>query len=260
MTPKQDQQQSSGFTTRAQTEFRRRNGRRFAGAALVAFVMLLVLVWLGPDKMTVKRKFEMYGAPGELKIMPEISIENGTDKVHQLPKSLQQAPPPSYVVPDEADLSPKATEEIPVPRPLQPLSVLNPAETLDPDAEIASKSRVELKLPSQSNPDWYILKEVRPEYPISAQESERKTPIIFVRAAIFVGPEGTVREKMILATNGSRAFTEAVLNALGQWRFGWRVAPGEGRWIEMTWNFKSPYFIGGSSQVPPQQSHGPQGP
>ncbi len=85
---------------------------------------------------------------------------------------------------------------------------------------------------------------MRPEYPIAASEDERRMPIISVKAAIFVGPDGDVLEKMILATNGSRVFAEEVLNALGKWKFGWLVEPDQGRWIEMTWNFKSPYFIG----------------
>jgi outer membrane biosynthesis protein TonB len=101
---------------------------------------------------------------------------------------------------------------------------------------------VELSLPSQTNPDWYILHMVRPEYPLDAPEAERLQPVIFVRAAIFVGPSGDVAERMILATNGSRVFAEGVLAALIDWKFGWRVNPGVGRWIEMTWNFRSPYF------------------
>ncbi len=242
--PKKDHKITSSFTTEAQSEFRRRGPRRFAGAAVAVLGLLLVLVWLGPDQQTIKHKFENYGAPGELKIMPEISIDEGADRRYQLPKSLQKPPPPAIIEPMEKDLDPKAKEEVSVPDDFLNQLVFDPVVPVDPDAEKVTKDQVELKLPQQSNPDWYILEEVRPEYPIAASEDERRMPIISVKAAIFVGPDGTVLEKMILATNGSRVFAEEVLNALGKWKFGWRVEPGEGRWIEMTWNFKSPYFIG----------------
>ena len=204
--------------------------------------ILALLAVLGPDQQSIKRRFEYYGKPGELKIMPEVSIDNGADRIHQLPKSLQKPPPPSYVETDPDDLDPDAAQETPVNRDHVPMPVIEPTTQVDPDAETASHDQVELKLPSQTNPDWYILKQVRPEYPLDASEAERRLPIVFVKAAIFVGPDGTVLEKMILATNGGRAFAQEVLDALGQWKFGWRVDPGQGRWIEMTWNFKSPYF------------------
>ncbi len=237
-----DPQHRSAFTTSAQAEFRRRNTRRLAAAAAAAVAILVILVLLGPDQQSIKRKFEYYGKPDELKIMPEVSIDNGADRIHQLPKSLQKPPPPSFVETEREDLDPRAEEEIPVTRERQPRPVNEPSAQVDPNAETASRDQVELKLPSQTNPDWYIIKQVRPEYPLGASEAERRLPVVFVKAAIFVGPDGTVLEKMILATNGGRAFAREVLDALGQWKFGWRVDPGQGRWIEMTWNFKSPYF------------------
>jgi outer membrane biosynthesis protein TonB len=61
---------------------------------------------------------------------------------------------------------------------------------------------------------------------------------------VFVGPDGRVTASMVTTTNGSEVFTEEVLRAVDQWVFGWKVDPGAGRWIEMTWNFRSPYFSG----------------
>jgi len=232
----------SAFTTRAQADFRRRNVRRLGWAALVAAAVLILLVLLGPDREAVKRRFEYYGKPGVLKIMPEVSIDEGSDRVHQLPKSLQRPPPPAFAAPEKEDLDPQAKEVVPVHRKDESRHVLDPAKRVDPTADHASREQVDLRLPSQSNPDWYILKQVNPEYPLEASETERRTPVIFVRAAIFVEKDGKVSAHMVLATNGSPAFTRAVLAALSQWEFGWRVAPQEGRWIEMTWNFKSPYF------------------
>ncbi len=220
-------------------------------AAVVAVVILALLAWLGPDQQSVKRRFENYGKPGELKIMPEVSIDNGSDTRHQLPKSLQKPPPPSYFEPEHERPRPEAEEAVPVPKKMQPKPVLETAQQIDPKAEQAARNQAELKLPSQSNPDWYILKQVRPEYPLQTSETERRQPIIFVRAAIFVGPDGSVLEKMILATNGGPAFSREVLAALEQWKFGWRVDPGQGRWIEMTWNFKSPYFSASDREQAP---------
>jgi outer membrane biosynthesis protein TonB len=228
------------FTTRAQDAFRRGGTRRLLAAVGVAAVALLLLVLLGPDQDAVKRRFEYYGAPDELHIMPEISIEEGQDAVRQLPQSLQQPPPPAQIEVEPEEVTERADDSVPVPvdseaEESQPVPVVDPAE-------VDETERVELSLPMQSNPDWYILEEVRPDYPVDVSESERRTPVIFVRAAIFVGPDGLVQERMVLATNGTPAFGNAVLEALAKWRFGWRVAPGAGRWIEMTWNFRSPYF------------------
>ncbi len=214
----------------------------------MALVCVFLLIWLGPDQQTIKDKFENYGAPGELKIMPEISIEEGSDQVHLLPKSLRNPPPPAFTEPQEEQNDPEAEIEVVVPKEHRPQLIFDNVTKFDPDAEKAAQDQVELKLPQQRNPDWYILKETRPEYPVNASEDERRTPVIFVKAAIFVDPEGKVQEKMVLATNGSRIFATEVLEALGQWEFGWRVKPDQGRWIEMTWNFKSPYFIGSTNQ------------
>lgn len=228
------------FTTRAQAAFRRGGGRRLLGAAAVAAAGLLLLVLLGPDQESVRRRFEYYGAPDEMHIMPEISIEDGRDAAHQLPQSLQQPPPPAEIEVEPDDVVEKAEDSVPLPVDSeadnsQPVPVVEPADVDQDD-------RVELSLPMQSNPDWFILEEVRPDYPLEVSETERRTPVIFVRAAIFVGADGLVKERMVMATNGSPVFGEAVLEALAQWRFGWRVEPGAGRWIEMTWNFRSPYF------------------
>ncbi|RKZ16391.1 hypothetical protein DRQ50_06165 [bacterium] len=233
-------QQEHRFTTRSQATFRRGGGRRLLAAAAVAVAGLVLLVLLGPDEETVKKHFEFYGANDEIRIMPEVSIEDGQDDMRQLPQSLQRPPPPAEIEVEPEDLSDMADETVPVPvesisEDSQPVPVVEPAE-------LEESERVELALPMQSNPDWYILREERPTYPLEVSESERRTPIIFVRAAIFVGIDGLVKERMVLATNGSAAYGDAVLDALADWKFGWRVDPGAGRWIEMTWNFRSPYF------------------
>lgn len=231
----------STFTTAAQDAFRRGGRRRLWWSAAAAIVVLGLLIVMGPDRRSIQRRFRFYGAPGELRIMPEISIDEGKDRVHQLPKSLQVPPPPASIQIVPEDLDPRATEIAPKQREDREIRNEDAVEP-NPDADTADKAQVELSLPSQTNPDWYILHMVRPEYPLAAPEQERRQPVIFVKAAIFVGPSGDVVERMILATDGSRVFAEEVLAKLAEWKFGWRVNPGSGRWIEMTWNFNSPYF------------------
>jgi len=212
------------------------------GAAGVALVALIAAILLGPDQQSIKKRFEYYGAPGEMQIMPEVSIDRGRDQVHQLPKSLQEPPPPANLEIEREDLDPDATEKVMVNELQQEVDTDRLAELPDPDAQDDSDDQVELSLPLQSNPDWFVLHEVRPAYPLKISAKERRTPVIFVRVAIFVGPNGDVLEAMITGTDGSRPFTDEVLEKVRQWKFGWRVAPGAGRWIEMTWNFKSPFF------------------
>ncbi|MFN2371463.1 MAG: hypothetical protein ABR506_09990 [Candidatus Krumholzibacteriia bacterium] len=242
-----DEHRPHAFASRAHTAFKEGGARRLLGAAAAALVLLALLVLLGPDQEEVKRRFEYYGAPGELRIMPEISIDDGRDAVHQLPKSLQQPPPPAEIVVEPESDDPDAEDTVARPREGAPTD--RPPVDLVADAEQASEAQVELALPQQRNPDWFILHQVRPDYPVDAPEAERRQPLVFVEAAIFVGRDGRVTESMITATNGGPTYGRAVLAAVDQWVFGWRVDPGAGRWIEMTWNFRSPYFSGAGARL-----------
>ncbi len=246
--PKQNSSDNPGrprlFTTRAQLAERQGSRRRILWAVVFSLVALLAFILLGPDAESVKKRFEYYGVEGDLRIMPEISIEDGHDQIHQLPKTLTMPPPPTSVEIEPEDQSETGTVFIPKVT-TEPVSeVLTDQPRPDPDSEVASTERVELSLPQQSNPDWYIIHQVRPEYPLTASEEERRLPVIFVRVAIFVGPSGKVSDAMIQATNGSSVFANEVLKRVKLWEFGWRVPPGAGRWIAMTWNFNSPYFTG----------------
>lgn len=232
----------SRFTTRAQATFRQGGRRRLLWAAAVTVALLIAVILLGPDQEAVKRRFEYYGAPGELQIMPQISIEEGTDAAHRLPRSLREPPPPARLEVEKEEPSPRGTVEVPPESFDSTTDVDRSADRFDPDAQDLVEDPVEMHLPAQTNPDWYLLVQVRPEYPVTAEESERRTAVIFVKAAFFVGPDGNVMDSLIQATNGSPVFTDEVIAKVMRWRFGWRVDPGAGRWIEMTFNFKSPYF------------------
>lgn len=235
---------TSRFTTKAQLAERQSSRRRILWAILFSMVALVAFIILGPDAESVKKKFEYYGVEGELRIMPEINIVDGQDMTHQLPKNLMTPPPPSQIEIEPEELSENGTEFVPEEAPDPLNEVINDTPQPNPDADQTAEERVELNLPMQSNPDWYIIHQVRPEYPLTASEEERRLPQIFVQVAIFVGPDGKVTDAMIQATNGSPVFSNEVLERVKQWEFGWRVPPGAGRWIAMTWNFNSPYFTG----------------
>ena len=212
-------------------------------AGLAAVVGLILLVWLGPDEQSIKERFEYYGAPGDLRIMPEISIEEGEQDLHQIPKSLQVTPPPANIEVEKDEPTDKGTVEIPPVNIQDPNKVEIASDVPREESELASEPQVEMALPMQSNPDYYILHMVRPEYPPDASESERRTAVIFVNVVIFVGPDGLVTDAWVNNTNGSRLFVEATLKAVRQWKFGWRIDPGIGRQYVIPWRFKSPYFI-----------------
>ena len=84
---------------------------------------------------------------------------------------------------------------------------------------------------------------VRPLYPLTASAREQRLPIVRVDVAIFVDASGQVTASMITASEGGPPFTETVLAAMEQWEFEWsrQAVPVVGRWIEMSWRFKSPY-------------------
>ena len=64
-----------------------------------------------------------------------------------------------------------------------------------------------------------------------------------MRLAIFVDPEGNVAEAIIQSATASRVYTDEALEKIKQWKFGWKIDPQAGRWIELTFNFNSPYSI-----------------
>ncbi len=232
------------FTTKAQMAERQGFRRRILWAVAMALAGLLAFILLGPDAQTVKDKFEYYGVRDDLKIMPEVSIDKGRDMVHQLPKSLMVPPPPSHIAIEPEDLSETGTEPAPE-ETLEPIDeILNDVTLPNPDAEVADNEQVELSLPQQSNPDYFIKHQVYAEYPLGASEAERRIPVIFVKVAIFVDIDGKVTDAMIQGTNGSRVFADEVIKSVLQWEIGYRVVPEAGRWITMTWNFNSPYFTG----------------
>jgi hypothetical protein len=232
------------FSTKAQRAFRRSDRKRMAWAAVSALVALAALILLGPSQEAIKKRFEYYGAPGDLTIMPEISIEDGSDRVHQIPKTLMTPPPPAHIEIEPEAIDPDAEK----PRPKEADNLEDqvrdwPTFEPTPAAEVMDNNQVELSLPQQSSPDWFILYQEMPEYPLTASESVQRIPVIQIRVAIFVDKEGNVTEAIIQSANASSLFTTEVLEKVRTWEFGWRVDPLAGRWIELTFNFNSPYAM-----------------
>lgn len=237
-------QTASSFTTQAQAAFRRGSGKRLAWAAVIALAAVLLVVLLGPKYDPREDPLANYGAPGEMVIMPQVSIDQGSDSRKQLPKSLQQPPPPARIEIEKEDVSPEGLVPVPEKTEAPPNEVITTVENFNPDAEVASRNLVELTMPRQSNPDLFIIHQVDPEYPLEASEDDRRTPTIYVLVAVFVNAEGDVTEAMIVANTGSRVYADEVVKKVKQWKFGWRVPPGAGRWIQLPYNFNSPYFTG----------------
>lgn len=228
------------FTTAAQEQFRRGDRRRWLVAAGITVAALLLMVWLGPRETAIVRKLTYYGAPGELKIMPEVSIDEGADQAHRLPRSLQ-APPPAPLEVEPERPQERATEVIPEPTAgadrLAPV-VPDPAEAI---ADALFDESVQLLLPQQTSPDWYIRHLVRPQYPVLASELDRRRPVINVVVWIFVDPQGNVTAAQLVSNDGGDVFAQAVLEAVQQWKLGWRVDPQKGRQLVLPWRFRSPY-------------------
>ena len=235
------------FTTEAQVAYRRGGRKRLAWAVGVAVLGLIAMVLLGPSEDVVKEKFEYYGAPSdEMQIMPEISIDQGADMTHQVPKSLQIPPPPANMDIIEEEDDPDATEAVPLKVENDPNEIDVAVDQPQPDAEVSQDQQVELSMPTQTSTDYFILHMVRPEYPLEATEAERRTPVIYVSLWIFAEPDGSVNTAWVTATNGSQVFSDAVTKAVLQWKIGWRVDEKKGRQIQMTWRFNSPYFTPGN--------------
>lgn len=182
----------------AQAAFRRGGRKRMLAAGGVAVIALILLVVLGPTQEEVKRRFEYYGKPGEMQIMPEISIVEGQNERRQLPKTLQSPPPPSRIEIDEMPESENATMPKPKDGPVrdrQPVDL--PSTEPNPDSDQVERNQVELALPQQTSPDWFILEQYLPEYPFDAPQNEQRIPVVQVKVAIFVDPDGEVSEAMI---------------------------------------------------------------
>ncbi|HRX50076.1 MAG TPA: TonB family protein [Candidatus Krumholzibacteria bacterium] len=223
-----------------QARFRRGAGRRLLGALAAALLLLLLGIWLGPDREDVIRTFEFSGKEGPLEIMPELSVDDGRDTAHQEALRREEQPPqpaPYYEIePDD----PEAVETQPETAP--PVPTPAPEEELLEDADLDEVDAVEMSLPSQTNPWFKLITMVRPRYPLDASPADRALPKLEVEVAFYVAPTGEVQGAYILSNEGGPAFADVVLRAVQQWRY--EPLPGnkapEGFWNRLTLTFVSP--------------------
>lgn len=225
--------------------------RRLWWAIPIALAILILIAWLGPDAETIERKFTPYGDAGPLRIMPEISIEDGSANQYQRAASEATPPPaaPDYQVEPE-DLAADAEE--PVPPPSDTASEVagtgeSEQDLPESDVTIASdgNATADLDMPTQTvDSDFIITRLVRPLYPAQASAADRARPVITVTAAFFLDSDGNVTALIIQSNDGGPEFAEAARKAMEEWEFAPRRRDGEPpapRWLVVTWRFRSPF-------------------
>ncbi len=219
--------------------YRRNQRRRMWAAVGAAAVVLLLLVIFGPSRDEVKRRWEFSGKEGPLEVMPELSIDDGSDERHQelLRRQQELSPPaPNFEVLEPEGEQP--TQDVVSPEP-------DASTEIDPEAEPQwdEYDTVELQLPAQTHPCFHLKRQVYPRYPADASVADRTTPLITVKVAFFVGPNGRVDGSYIMNSDGSRPFDEVVIKAVDQWLyepdFAACTSP-DGFWNVLTVLFRSP--------------------
>ena len=116
---------------------------------------------------------------------------------------------------------------------------------VEANPDLKKVNLVEFSLPQQTNPDFVLIRMIRPQYPANASEAQRRMPVINVEAAIYIEVTGQVTASMILSSNGGPVFDEVVLQAVNQWLYRPIIKngqPPQARWQTLTWRFWSPYL------------------
>ena len=220
----------------------RRNQRRTMWAAAGGAVLVILLIILfGPDRDDIKRRWEFSGKEGPMEMLPELSIEDGSDQRHQeqLRRAQELNPPaPNFEILEHDG-------EVPTPD----LEVVSPEpdDSLEPQTETEPAwdefDTVELRLPTQTNPCFHLDRQVYPRYPADATDTDRMRPLITVKVAFFVGPEGKIGGSYVMNSDGGRAFDEVVIKAVDQWEYKpdfAACASPDGFWNVLTVLFRSP--------------------
>ena len=220
--------------------YRRNQKRRLWAAAGGAAVLILLIILFGPDRNDVKRRWEFSGKEGPLEMMPELSIDDGSDERHQermQRKQQRQPPAPSYEVYQGPGETPAPEETV--------SSEPDDSDAVDPETDPAwdAYDTVELELPTQTNPCFHLERQVYPRYPADADAADRRRGRIAVKVAFFVGADGRVSGSYIMSSEGGAAFDAVVLKAVEQWRYTpdfQACASPAGFWNVLTVNFHSP--------------------
>ena len=101
-----------------------------------------------------------------------------------------------------------------------------------------------MRLPSQTNPWFRLVRMVRPLYPHDARPEDLRVPRIVVEVAFFVDPTGRVTASYIMNSNGGPAFDRVVLKAVAEWLYEPvdlpDIGPLDGFWNVLTVVFRNP--------------------
>ena len=219
--------------------YRSNQKRRMWAAVGATVVILLLTVIFGPSRDEVKRRWEFSGKEGPLEVMPQMSIDDGSDVRHQeLLRRRQQLSPPA---PNFEVFEPEGKE------PTQDVVSPEPDETTATETETEPAwdefDTVELQLPTQTNPCFHLQRQVYPRYPADAATADRMRPVITVKVAFFVGPDGAIDGSYVMSSDGGRPFDEVVLKAVDQWLYEpdfAACASPDGFWNVLTVLFRSP--------------------
>lgn len=223
-----------------QERFRRGNRKRIVYSVVGALIVLALVVLLGPSGTDVRRRWEFSGKEGPLRLMPELSIDDGGDAVHQ---DAAAAGSPPAAAPNYESVSPEAEQKAPPPSP--PATADRTAET-DPesDPELDAVDAVEMRLPAQTNPWFRLIRMVRPRYPADASAADMRQPQVIVEVAFYVDPSGKVAGSYIMSNTGGDAFARVVLKAVDQWLYRPVILPDgeapQGFWNRLTIFFRTP--------------------
>ena len=238
------------FSPAAQAE-RARAGKYLLWAVPLALIVLVIIALLGPSAETIENKFTPYGTVGELRLMPEISVEDGVNQDSRRAATEAAPPPPApeyqvepeEITTDAAELTPRTASEV--------SEVSGAGESVQdvPESDVIvandADAAVDMYMPSQTvDSDFIIKKLVRPLYPPHASQQDRAKPVITVKAAFFVNEAGEVQALIINSNDGGPEFAEAARAAMDQWEFEPRIKNGKppaSRWLVVTWRFRSPF-------------------
>lgn len=218
--------------------FRRGGRRRYLVAAALAVLAVILFAVFGPDREDVKKRFEFSGVEGPLKVMPELSIDEGVDARFQEAMRRKDLPEPSprYEVLED-DHGPE-----PVPKESEASPDTEAAVEESDDPELDEMDLVDMRLPAQSNPWFRLVRMVRPRYPADATAQDRMLPLVLVEVAFYVSPSGTIEGAYIISNEGSDAFARVTLKAVEEWLYepiSADVAP-QGFWNRLTLRFRQP--------------------
>lgn len=198
--------------------------QRVALAGAIAVGAIVVASLLGPSEETVKDWLldRHIGVEGPTVILPELDIvpddqprqqdplehmssaTEGVELSEERPTPVEDSP--TLVAPSKTDIG----RQGPSRRNLPDDAIVAP----DPNPERSEEQHTR----SQTSEDFVLEHMVRPIYPEHAGLTTRNRTVT-VSVDIWVDPTGRITDALIAKSDGGRAFADAVLAAIRQWRF-----------------------------------------